>query len=250
MWIKFLLGLLLTLPAYGYNLTQDFTNGFYWSSLPVKVDVVDSNAARKSKLEKLAKAAIAEWHNRTGLNLWSFSSGTSNIIRWSTNFAAETRMDAASVLAVAIRYTDGPYFARAEIVINGTHPALYEKFYDQMKESEVQTTLTHELGHTMGLDHSNNMLAVMAPTLQSPYNGLHSDDVIGMNDAFAQTENRQLTGYISPLAYTQSSSGNALSCGTVGAATAGTNPSAFLSLGLGMLIGFVRKIMKWFKSRL
>lgn len=250
MWIKFLLGLSLSLPAFAYNLTQDFTNGFYWASLPVRIAVVDSDAVRKSKLERLAQAAVAEWHNRTGLSLWSFNSGTNNIIRWSTNFASETRMDAASVLAVAIRYTDGPYFAKAEIIINGTHPALYEKFYDQMKESEVKTTITHELGHTMGLDHSNNMLAVMAPTLQSPYNGLHNDDVMGMNDAHAQTENRQLTGYISPLAYTQSSSGNALSCGTVGAAATGTNPSAFFSLGLGMLIGFVRKIMKWFKSRL
>ena len=250
MWIKILLCLSLSLSAHAYNLTEDFTNGFYWASLPVKIAVVDSNASRKSKLEKLTKAAVSEWQNRTGLNLWSFASGTQNIIRWSTNFAAETKMDATSVLAVAIRYTNGPYFAKAEIIINGTHPSLYNSFYAQINEEEVQTTLTHELGHTMGLDHSNNMLAVMAPTLQSPYNGLQSDDVDGMNDAHAQTENRQLTGYISPLAYTNKSSGSALSCGTVGAAANGANPNAFISLGIGMLIGFVRKIMNWFKSRL
>lgn len=242
MWIKWLLIFTLTLPAWGYNLTQDFVNGFYWATLPVNVVVIDDNTARKNAIINLAQSAISEWENKTGLSLWDLkTSGTSNIIRWSTNFAAETKMDPSSVLAVAIRYTSGPYFAKTEIVINGSH-------WLNQDSDNLRTTLVHELGHTMGLDHSNNMMAVMAPTLQDPYNGLHSDDLNGMADAHSQIEHRQVTRYVSPLAYTQQSEeSQPLSCGTTGAASAGS-ANGMVSLAFGMLIGFVRKVWGWFKS--
>jgi hypothetical protein len=245
MWIKWLILFTFSLPAWSYNLTQDFTNGFYWATLPLKVIVQDSDPARKSLITSIATTAINEWETKSGLSIWDLTdSGTTNIIRWSSNFGAETKMDATSVLAVAIRYTNGPYFARTEIIINGNH------FLNQNREN-LRTTITHELGHTMGIDHSNYMTAVMAPTLQDPYLGLQPDDLHGMSDAHAQIEERQLTKYVSPLAYEkESSSSQGLSCGTVGPATASTSGNAFLSMGVGILIGFIRKIISWFKSLL
>lgn len=241
MLIKWLLCFSMVSSAWAYNFTQDFTNGFYWATVPINVMVVDTNESRKSTIQRLAEQAISEWETKTGLSLWDVtSSGTSNIIRWSTNFASETRMDPNSVLAVAIRYTDGPYFAKTEIVINGGHSL-------NMNLSNLLTTITHELGHTMGLDHSNNMLAVMAPTLQNPYNGLHSDDIQGMKDANSQTEERQITRYVSPLAYKTETTSSPLSCGTVGTAGS-TGYSGLISLGIGLLIGSLRKVVKWIRS--
>lgn len=248
MWLKWILPLTLSLPAFAYRLTTDFANGFYWATLPISITVMDTNATRKKMLEDLSQTAIQEWEARTGVALWDFSpSGSSavskNIIRWSNNFAAETRMDPNSVLAVAIRYTNGPYFAKTEIVINGNHDLnKYEKY--------LITTLTHELGHTMGLDHSDVGDAVMAPTLQPVYYGLHQDDVAGMSDSYAQTQNRQLTGYISPLAYEDSESTQPVSCGTVGPVQASTGLQGPLTVAGGILISFIRKIFKWFKSLL
>jgi hypothetical protein len=248
---KWFLLLFVSYSAWGYQLTQDFKNGFYWASLPVKFVIVEKDPTRKALLDDLSTAAIRQWENQTGLSLWDLAgTGTSNIIRWSTNFAAETRMDPQSVLAVAIRYTNGPYFAKSEIVINGNHNA-FNSPYSSINNMNIGTTLVHELGHTIGLDHSENMLAVMAPSLQYPYNGLHSDDLNGMTDAHAQTEYRQLTRYVSPLAYSkQENSNQPLSCGTTSVVSSSMNAQGLFSLGLGLLIGLLRKLVKWFKSLL
>lgn len=250
MWIKWLLLFTITLPAWGYRLTQDFVNGFYWASLPVKFTIIENDPTRKALLNQLADSAIKEWEQRSGFSLWDLAdSGATNVIRWSTNFAAETRMDPGTVLAVAIRYTEGPYFARSEIVINGSH----RDFNTEMawlNKMNLGTTLVHELGHTMGLDHSDNMAAIMAPTLQTPYPGLHSDDLNGLNDAHQQTENRQITRYVSPLAYTKEAQGQPMSCGTTTPVSPLTAQSGVYSLTLGMLISFVGKIWRWFKSLL
>ena len=251
--LKWILILVMFVPtAWGYRLTTDFLNGFYWASLPISITVVDADVTRKTLMESFSKKAIVEWQERTGLNLWTFQPSpnqgatlSSNTIRWSTNFAEETRMDPVSVLAVAIRYTEGPYFSRTEIVVNGNH-------YLNQDNANLLTTITHELGHTMGLDHSDNMAAVMAPTLQSPYRGLDGDDVQGMEFAQDESHTRQITNYVSPLAYEKkASSGGPISCGTITVAGAGTpSLNGPISLGMGLLLGFARKIFKWLKRLL
>lgn len=246
MLIKWILIFSFSIPAWGYNFTQDFINGFYWASLPVKLVVIESDPERKSLLEKLTRDAINEWETRTGLDLWDLS-GTGNIIRWSRNFTAETQMDSTSVLAVAIRYTSGPYFAKSEIIINGNHDSFNTPF-SSINRMNLATTIVHELGHTMGLDHSENMLAIMAPTLQYPYNGLHQDDLLGMEDVHAQTSHRQVTRYVSPLSYyRETQSTQPLSCGTVGMASTASSGQGLLSLLVGMLIGMIRKVVNWLK---
>lgn len=248
MWLKWILLCSLAFPAWAYRFTTDFDNGFYWKSLPIAITVLESDPVRKDLLESLAQTAIQEWEDRTQLSLWDFtgsqaSPSSRNIIRWSNNFAQETRMDASSVLAVAIRYTDGPYFAKTEIIINGNHSL-------NNNEMHLRTTLTHELGHTMGLDHSDVPDAIMAPSLQPWYSGLHYDDVNGMQGAYAEMEHRQVTGYISPLAYQKEETSSPLSCASITAVgNAGTSANGIGSLVGGILITFVRKVLEWFKSR-
>jgi hypothetical protein len=232
----------ISMNAWSYNITNDFKQGFYWENYPISLSVEETDTDLKDTLEKLSEDAIGEWEARTGLSLWDMQSGTKNVIRWSRNFAAETNMDPVSVLAVAVRHTFGPYFAKSEIIINGDHPL-------NMDLTHLLTTITHELGHTMGLDHSDEMEAVMAPTLQDPYKGLHNDDIDGMNFSYNEGKKRQLTGYVSPLAYDKKEVKQPLSCGTVGV-VGSSSSGGFISLAFGMLIGFVRKIFSWFKSLL
>lgn len=251
MWLKWIILFSLTSSAWAYRFTNDFNNvenggsGLYWQNLPISITVLETDASRKSMLEDLSRAAIQTWEDSTQLAIWDYTgSGTKNIIRWSKNFAKETKMDPESVLAVAIRYTKGPYFAKTEIIINGSHPY-------NAQESLLRTTLTHELGHTMGLDHSEVDAAVMAPTLQPYFHALHEDDISGMQAAYAEMESRQLRRYVSPLSYeNEESEAQPLSCGTVGPATAqaGNGMNGILSLAGGLLISFVRKVLGWFKK--
>ncbi len=229
--------------AMAYQLTQDFSQGFYWSSLPIKLIVMDTDSNRLAMLTQIANEAVAEWEDslfqQNLSDMWNVSSqagkpvSNKNIIRWSTNFAAETGLSESTTLAVAIRYTGGPYVARAEIIINGNNAI--NSFPNQLR-----TVLIHELGHTLGLDHSENGDAVMAPTLQYNYQGLHWDDLNGMTYTVNETLRRQAIGYVSPLAAQgETTEESPLSCGTVdvqngGGGSGGGNP--IFSIGIGLLI--------------
>jgi hypothetical protein len=238
----FMMMILMWSEARAYRLTEDFNNGFYWASLPVQFMVMDTNPTRLQLIKQLTVEAVSEWENALEdalINqLWNVSSqqgspsSNRNIIRWSTRFGAETGLSESTTLAVAIRYTSGPYVARAEIIINGNHPI--NSFPEQLK-----TVLVHELGHTLGLDHSDVRDAVMAPSLVLDYQGLHWDDEEGMTYTVTETKRRQAIGYISPLAAkSEESSGSALSCGTVDISGGGGDGggSPMLSLGLGLLL--------------
>jgi len=248
MFIKWLLIFTISFSAWGYQLTQDFINGFYWATLPIKFVVMEKDPDRRYLLNKLSESAIKEWEKETGFSLWDLApDSSSNLIRWSTNFGSETRMDPQTVLAVAIRYTDGPYIAKSEIIINGSHMA-FNSPSTSLNNMNLGTTLVHELGHTMGLDHSENQLAVMAPTLQYPYNGLHPDDIDGMTDAHEQTEHRQTTRYVSPLAYTpEKKTAHPFSCASTTPVQASGN--GFFSALIGAVFAFVRKIFRFIKIK-
>ena len=227
--------------SWGYKFTSDFAAGFYWSSLPVQITVVDSDATRKARLENLSKIAINEWMRGVGTDIWSFytsdigaSASGRNVVRWSTNFAAETGMSASTTLAAAIRYTSGPYIARTEIVINGSHSMTSDDRY-------LKTILIHEFGHTVGLDHSEDPNAIMAPSLQLTSNGLNSDDINGMNAVISTTHHYQATGYISPLSKGEESTTSPMSCGSVNLLGSSANIYSLFSGFLMSLVGFLRK---------
>ncbi len=237
--------LLISGQAQSFNLTEEFANGFYWASLPVTFTVMDTNASRVSLISALAQEAVAEWEDAIIESLWNVNSkvgapsSKNNIIRWTSNFAAETGLSEATTLAVAVRYYSGPYIARAEIIINGNHSI------NQQPEL-LRTVLIHELGHVMGLDHSQEGGAVMAAVLNIPYNGLHQDDVMGMEHTVSETKHRQAIGFVSPLAGStrqSSEESSPLSCASVdmaggsGGSGGGINP--IVSLGFGLLLALL-----------
>ncbi len=249
-FLIFALTVLFWRDALAYRLTREFADGFYWASLPVQFLVIDSDPQRLQLLTQLANAAVTEWEEALVDNLWNVSGAASrpssarNIIRWSTRFGAETGLSESTTLAVAIRYTGGPYIARGEIIINGSHPI-------NSYPTHLKTVLVHELGHTLGLDHSDVASAVMAASLQTNYQGLHWDDEQGMSFTATETRRRQSIGYVTPISQQEeTTSSSALGCGTVDLGDGGSGGgSPMLSLGLGLLLALLALTGR-FRSRL
>lgn len=205
----------LVKPSIGFAwaFTEDFTQGFYWGSLPIKFGKFVSDPNDGPLLAQLTEEAQQEWENAVGREIWSTNGSyvvgkaSGNHIRWSKNFAAETGYDPNTTLAVTVRHSSGTYFAKVEIILNGENDALRAN-----SQGMLRKTILHELGHTIGLDHSQQ-LSIMGASL-SGVSSLTFDDSEGANAAIDEHLYRQSVGYVSPLA-SQSSNNTFAACGSV-----------------------------------
>ena len=207
-----LMAILLSSKVEAYAFTQDFQKGFYWQSFPIQMSKFVTNPNDGALLEQLTNQAVADWENATGKNLWDFSAVqttstySGNYIRWSDNFGSETGYDPTKTLAITIRYNQGTYFQQTVIILNGSLTYLRQNSGNALK-----TTILHEIGHTLGLDHTTAN-AIMAANLSS-LSTLQPDDIQGVNAVVDETIRRQSTGYISPYSATTTTKGPA--CGTI-----------------------------------
>jgi len=209
-----LMAFLFSLGVQAYNFTADFNKGFYWNSLPVTMKPFASNNYDANNLNQFVALSVQAWESATGKNIWNIeplemsSQYTGNFIKWSENFGNETGYDPNTTLAITIRYNRGTFLERTVIILNGSIAYLRQNVGNALR-----TTILHEMGHTIGLDHSNVFGSVMYPTLSQSYQ-LANDDVEGMNALIDQTMRRQETGFISPFA-ASSNQEKVMACGTI-----------------------------------
>jgi hypothetical protein len=236
-----------------YTFTSDFKSGFYWGSFPIKMTKFSPISSDSAMLENLANQAVADWEAVIGKDIWQMSAVqnnsnySGNYIRWSDNFGAETGYDPSRTLAITIRYNQGTFLQSTVIILNGGISYLRQNWGNSLK-----ITILHEVGHTIGLDHSEDSRAVMAPSLGTT-TALQADDIQGANAVVDETLRRQSIGYVSPLATQEK---KVAACGTIedisknsnGSGGAMANFLGSLCFGL-LLISFIEKFEKSRRKR-
>lgn len=172
-----------------YQFTVDFQNGAFWSKFPIDLYISEKDEDRASLLFRHLTDAANDWENSLGRNIWNVKYGNEshqNQVKYSFNFQADVGKDPYGTLAVAYRVKKGAEFQRTGIVVNGEIPDL---LYD---ESLLRQTLLHELGHTIGLGHSDRP-AIMGAVLGS-VDYISSDDSLGLREAHDLHIHRQENG--------------------------------------------------------
>lgn len=208
--------LLVAHSVTAYRFTDDFNLGIYWADLPIKVIKLATQSSEGNLLNNVVARAEDEWERVVGLEIWDVESGYTsdtsiarNTIRWSTNFGAETGFSPETTLAVTIRHRLGTYFEYFEIILNSENPLLKNNTNDMLYK-----TMIHELGHVVGIGHSERSPAVMEPTLMG-YQNLQVDDQEAILAIQSETQRRQEVGFVSALARSSDNETNALACGSV-----------------------------------
>jgi hypothetical protein len=228
--------------AWSWSFTEDFRQGFYWSSFPINFGKFVTSVADGELLAQITEQAQQEWEDAVGREIWNMSpgyiigNGSGNHIRWSNNIGGETGYDPSTTLAVTVRYNSGTYFSKVEIILNGANNELRSNHQNMLKK-----TILHELGHTIGLDHSQQY-SIMGPGL-SGVQSLTADDYQGANAAINEHLYRQSIGYVSPLSSAESSNNTFAACGSVALLGNDSDQGPFSGFGPSLLIGLMASLL-------
>lgn len=214
-----------TVDAHAYTLKATQSgNRIRWMSPEVAFARIPSDTPSNDQLLSGALAgATNAWHEHGALNVRS-THEEGHVVRWS---GSEWPHDPDYLAVTLVRYeVSSGAIQSAEVVIN--EPMV------NWKEFDLQNTLTHEIGHALGLGHSDEVEAIMYATTEAGAPSryvLSEDDFAALSELYGEPvdrSNEELhpTGYASPV------SPDEFGCSSVRGAGPG---EWFLFLGFVML---------------
>lgn len=236
----FWISLFLAFKVNAYEFTLDFKSGIYWQEYPITINLYGDNSESFSQLYRIISEAKSDWERAVGKEIWDIRVNENregpNTIRWSNNFTAETGFDSATTLAVTMRENDGSFFKKVEIILNGQNQSLVQNWNGLLKK-----TILHELGHTIGLDHSSESAIMGVYIVELDH--LTQDDQKGAIEILEENTLRQRLGYSAALlSGKEKNKQMSLACGSIDLEQKG-GPSGPISFAAGMIILY---LTAWF----
>lgn len=244
---------LFTLNMNAYRLNSVAEAGARWMNLPIQMEINTSNndGLSSSEVTSTIEEAMDKWNTGTNKNIFQLTGtnsvsssqamaldGTSQIV-FSNNFMADTGFDPSTVVAIGGQYGNGTEMRDAFIVFNDesvtwTLTGRAEPSATGYSDHLLSIAL-HELGHTIGLGHSQYSDAVMYGTRTALVkDNLTQDDI----DGALYLTSSSVTG--SGSSSTRRSSGGG--CGSISnvnnTGSGNTNLAIFMLMPLLALISF------------
>jgi Matrixin len=193
-------GLLLTSLAFAFQadaftLNSSSNNHFAgWADPHVQVLINSSNCPAGKDIAGLVSDSVSVWNNLPSSNLkidvvgttTSTSSGYPIPVYCETNFQTVTGADQNYVPAAAAVSTSGDHLVSGVIYLNVSAGSANISSFDP---TTTQIVLAHEVGHAIGLGHSQDSNALMYYSIGSKTNlALAQDDVDGATFLYPRNE--------------------------------------------------------------
>ena len=184
--------------VYGYRLNRVAESGARWQDLPVQMTLNPANSGlSEAETQRAIGQAMNTWNSKTNIEMLTISAidrslassdgmdpDAINAIVFSRDFMNDTGFDVNTTVAVGGQYGNGQAMSSAFIIFNaqkvgwGTDSASCKAGYGYC--DDLGTISLHELGHVLGLGHSEIAAAAMSATRDYKIKReLHQDDIDG-----------------------------------------------------------------------